>query len=70
MSNGMFSQNPLEGTYVAVGGYEQCLRTRMRLSDGELYFKGQYCSIFFELPRDYYVRFISRFHEIGELLVG
>ncbi|XP_065288955.1 nose resistant to fluoxetine protein 6-like [Dermacentor albipictus] len=67
MSNAMYAPNALEGTYVAMGGYDQCLRTRVRSSDGELYFKGQYCSVLFSLPRDYYRRFIESFHEIGEL---
>lgn len=67
MSNAVLSNNALEGTYVAMGGYDQCLRTRVYLSDGELDFKGQYCSLFYELPRDYFEKFIKRFHEIGEL---
>ncbi|KAH6944552.1 hypothetical protein HPB50_003867 [Hyalomma asiaticum] len=67
MSNAVLSNNALEGTYVAMGGYDQCLRTHVYLSDGELDFKGQYCSLFYELPRDYFEKFIKRFHEIGEL---
>ncbi|KAH7980546.1 hypothetical protein HPB49_017120 [Dermacentor silvarum] len=63
----MLSSNPLEGTYVAMGGYDQCLRTRVYLSDGELDFKGQYCSLFYQLPPAYFEAFIKRFHEIGEL---
>ncbi|CAN7993152.1 unnamed protein product [Ixodes hexagonus] len=67
MSNAIFSPNALEGTYIAMGGYEQCLRTRVRSLSGDLYFKGQYCSIFFGLPKDYYTKIIKSFHEIGEL---
>ncbi|KAK8781076.1 hypothetical protein V5799_017582 [Amblyomma americanum] len=67
MSNAMYAPNALEGTYVAMGGFDQCLRTRVRLSDGELYFKGQYCSVLFSLPEDYHRRFIESFHQIGEL---
>lgn len=67
MSNAMYAPNALEGTYMAMGGYDQCLRTRVRSSDGELYFKGQYCSVRFALPRGYYQRFLESFHEIGEL---
>lgn len=67
LSNAMLSSNPLEGTYVAMGGYDQCLRTRVYLSDGELDFKGQYCSLFYQLPPAYFEAFIKRFHEIGEL---
>ncbi|XP_037523929.1 nose resistant to fluoxetine protein 6-like [Rhipicephalus sanguineus] len=67
MSNAMYAPNALEGTYVAMGGYDQCLRTRVRSSDGELYFKGQYCSVVFSLPAGYYRRFIESFHEVGEL---
>ncbi|KAH7983040.1 hypothetical protein HPB52_008836 [Rhipicephalus sanguineus] len=67
LSNAMLSNNPLEGTYVAMGGYDQCLRTRVYLADGELDFKGQYCSLFYQLPPAYFETFIKRFHEIGEL---
>ncbi|EEC06874.1 hypothetical protein IscW_ISCW004907 [Ixodes scapularis] len=67
MSNALFAPNALEGTYVNMGGYEQCLRARVRSSSGELYFKGQYCSLFFALPKDYYTKIIESFHEIGEL---
>ncbi|KAH8033676.1 hypothetical protein HPB51_015298 [Rhipicephalus microplus] len=67
LSNAMLSSNPLEGTYVAMGGYDQCLRTRVYLADGELDFKGQYCSLFYKLPPAYFETFIKRFHEIGEL---
>ncbi|XP_075546953.1 nose resistant to fluoxetine protein 6-like isoform X1 [Dermacentor variabilis] len=67
LSNAMLSSNALEGTYVAMGGYDQCLRTRVYLSDGELDFKGQYCSLFYMLPPAYFETFIKRFHEIGEL---
>nr|XP_037270631.1 uncharacterized protein LOC119162279 [Rhipicephalus microplus] len=67
MSNAMYAPNALEGTYVAMGGYDQCLRTRVRSPDGELYFKGQYCSVVFALPSGYYRRFIESFDEIGEL---
>ncbi|XP_075735004.1 nose resistant to fluoxetine protein 6 isoform X2 [Rhipicephalus microplus] len=67
MSNAMYAPNALEGTYVAMGGYEQCLRTRVRSPDGELYFKGQYCSVVFALPSGYYRRFIESFNEIDEL---
>ncbi|KAH8033674.1 hypothetical protein HPB51_015296 [Rhipicephalus microplus] len=34
MSNAMYAPNALEGTYVAMGGYDQCLRTRVRSPDG------------------------------------
>ncbi|KAL3225271.1 hypothetical protein MRX96_025954 [Rhipicephalus microplus] len=61
MSNAMYAPNALEGTYVAMGGYDQCLRTRVRSPDGELYFKGQYCSVVFALPTGYYWRFIQSF---------
>ncbi|KAH6944551.1 hypothetical protein HPB50_003866 [Hyalomma asiaticum] len=67
MSNAMYAPNALEGTYVAIGGYDQCLHTRVRSSDGEIYFKGQYCTVRFSLPPVYYRRFIESFHEIGEL---
>lgn len=68
MSNSLVSANALEGTYVAMGGFDQCQRARVYLSDGELDFKGQYCSVIYTLPPDYFKRFIQRFHDIGELM--
>lgn len=67
MSNSMLSSNALEGTYVALGGFDQCQRARVYLADGELDFKGQYCSLIYNLPPEYFKRFIKRFHEIGDL---
>ncbi|KAG0429397.1 hypothetical protein HPB47_023712 [Ixodes persulcatus] len=67
LSNALVSSNVLEGAYIALGGYEQCLRTRVRSSSGELYFKGQFCNIFFDIPKDSYAEIVKSFQEIGEL---
>ncbi|KAM7304837.1 uncharacterized protein ISCGN_014737 [Ixodes scapularis] len=67
LANGLIPSNMLDGAFVNFGGYEQCLQTRVRSSDGELYFKGQYCSIFLKPPPGALESLTARFQEIGEL---
>lgn len=67
LANGLIPSNMLDGAFVNFGGYEQCLQTRVRSSDGELYFKGQYCSIFLQPPPGALESLTARFQEIGEL---
>lgn len=65
MSNGLLSSNILEGSFVSIGGYEQCLNTRVYSSDGQLYFKGQYCSVYVDTRG--FKKFIAKLQEAGEL---
>ncbi|KAM7304836.1 nose resistant to fluoxetine protein 6 [Ixodes scapularis] len=67
LSNALISSSILEGSYIAIGGYEQCLRTRVRSSSGELYFKGQYCNLFLDIPKAFYAELVKSFQEMGEL---
>ncbi|EEC15066.1 hypothetical protein IscW_ISCW011617 [Ixodes scapularis] len=65
MSNGLLSSNLLEGSFVSIGGYEQCLNTRVYSSDGQLYFKGQYCSVYVDTRG--FKKLIVKLQEAGEL---
>ncbi|XP_042148693.1 nose resistant to fluoxetine protein 6 [Ixodes scapularis] len=68
LSNGLLPSNLLEGSLLSLGGYEQCLKTRMYGSDGELRFKGQYCTVFIEPRQSMLESFVHHFQAAGELL--
>lgn len=70
LSNGLLPSNLLEGSLLSLGGYEQCLKTRMYGSDGELRFKGQYCTVFIEPRQSMLESFVHHFQAAGELLVS
>ncbi|KAH7983696.1 hypothetical protein HPB52_013745 [Rhipicephalus sanguineus] len=50
LANGLLPNNVLEGSLISLGGYEQCLKTRVFNSEGEVTHKGQYCSLFVYPP--------------------
>lgn len=66
-ANGLVPTNLLEGSLVSLGGYEQCLKTRFRDYQGELLFKGRYCSLFAQMPKDAMRDLVKRFHAAGML---
>ncbi|XP_077507646.1 uncharacterized protein LOC144118642 [Amblyomma americanum] len=66
-ANGLVPTNLLEGSLVSLGGYEQCLKTRFRGYEGEVLFKGRYCTLFSELPKDAMRGFVERFQAAGML---
>ncbi|CAN8019756.1 unnamed protein product, partial [Ixodes persulcatus] len=68
LSNGLLPSNLLEGSLLSLGGYEQCLKTRMYNSNGELRFKGQYCTVFIEPRQSMLESFVHNFQAAGELL--
>ncbi|XP_064458656.1 nose resistant to fluoxetine protein 6-like [Ornithodoros turicata] len=67
LSNGLIPSNMFENNFVNFGGYEQCLNTRFFTSEGAVSFKGKYCTLFTDPPRDDFVKLIRKFQEIGEM---
>ncbi|XP_070388761.1 nose resistant to fluoxetine protein 6-like isoform X2 [Dermacentor albipictus] len=66
-ANGLVPTNLLEGSLVSLGGYEQCLKTRFHDYQGELLFKGRYCSLFAQMPKEAMRSLVERFHAAGML---
>ncbi|KAL1417323.1 hypothetical protein MTO96_006200 [Rhipicephalus appendiculatus] len=68
-ANGLVPTNLLEGSLVSLGGYEQCLKTRFHDYQGELLFKGRYCTLFAQMPKDAMRDIVKRFHAVGMLRI-
>ncbi|KAK8769644.1 hypothetical protein V5799_013891 [Amblyomma americanum] len=66
LANGLIPNNLLEGSLISLGGYEQCLKTRVYNSEGELVHKGQYCSLFVYPPWSLLETFVKKFQAVGE----
>lgn len=67
LSNGLLPTNILEGSLVSVGSYAQCLKARVVDEQGQVSFKGQYCSLFIKPVRVFLRNLIERFQLAGEL---
>lgn len=66
LANGLLPNNILEGSLISLGGYEQCLKTRVYGSDRELQAKGQYCSMFVFPPWSLMEKLVHKFQDAGE----
>ncbi|XP_075550899.1 nose resistant to fluoxetine protein 6-like [Dermacentor variabilis] len=66
LANGLIPNNLLEGSLISLGGYEQCLKTRVFNSQGELTHKGQYCSLFVYPPWSLLETLVEKFQAVGE----
>lgn len=66
LANGLLPNNVLEGSLISLGGYEQCLKTRVFNSDGEVTHKGQYCSLFVYPPWSLLETLVKKFQSVGE----
>ncbi|KAH8033216.1 hypothetical protein HPB51_008426 [Rhipicephalus microplus] len=66
-ANGLVPTNLLEGSLVSLGGYEQCLKTRVHDYQGEVLLKGRYCTLFAQMPKDAMRDIVKRFHAAGML---
>lgn len=66
LANGLVPNNLLEGSLISLGGYEQCLKTRVYNFEGELVHKGQYCSLFVYPPWSLLETFVKKFQAVGE----
>lgn len=66
LANGLLPNNILEGSLINLGGYEQCLKTRLHGSDGEVQAKGQYCSLFVYPPWSLMENLVHKFQAVGE----
>lgn len=67
LSNGFIPSNLLEGSFVNLGSYEQCLKTQVYSVDGSFAFKGQYCTLFANPPWDLIREMLPRFQAVGQL---
>ncbi|KAH6948418.1 hypothetical protein HPB50_024311 [Hyalomma asiaticum] len=66
LANGLLPNNILEGSLISLGGYEQCLKTRVLNSEGEVTHKGQYCSLFVYPPWSLLETLVKNFQSVGE----
>lgn len=66
LANGLIPNNILEGSLISLGGYEQCLKTRVYGSEGEVQAKGQYCSMFVYPPWSLMENLVHKFQDVGE----
>lgn len=66
-ANGLLPTNLFEGSFINLGGYEQCLKTRHLNSEGRVAFKGQYCSLFVTPPKKLQENLVKKFHNVGLL---
>lgn len=66
LANGLIPNNILEGSLINLGGYEQCLKTRVYGPDGEVQAKGQYCSMFVYPPWSLMEKLVHKFQDVGE----
>lgn len=66
LANGLLPNNVLEGSLISLGGYEQCLKTRVFNSEGEVTHKGQYCSLFVYPPWSVIETLVKKFQAVGE----
>ncbi|XP_064458832.1 nose resistant to fluoxetine protein 6-like [Ornithodoros turicata] len=67
LANGFLPTNLLEGSFVNLGSYEQCLKTNVFALDGSQYFKGQYCTLFANPPWDVVREMVPKFQAYGQL---
>ncbi|KAH8033218.1 hypothetical protein HPB51_008428 [Rhipicephalus microplus] len=66
LANGLLPNNILEGSLISLGGYEQCLKTRVFNSEGEVTHKGQYCTLFVYPPWSVLETLVKKFQAVGE----
>ncbi|KAL1417317.1 hypothetical protein MTO96_006195 [Rhipicephalus appendiculatus] len=66
LANGLLPNNILEGSLINLGGYEQCLKTRVLNSEGEVTHKGQYCTLFVYPPWSLFETLVKKFQAVGE----
>ncbi|KAM7304818.1 nose resistant to fluoxetine protein 6 [Ixodes scapularis] len=66
-ANGLLPTNLFEGSFINLGGYEQCLKTRLLDSEGKVTLKGQYCSLFVKPPKALMESTVKKFQKVGLL---